>query len=42
MQLQPFNFPAPIRIINEKCTEAGGQYSDESLGLWELDEVKTG
>lgn len=35
-QLEPFNFPVPLVLINEKCTEAGGIYSDKSLGLWSL------
>lgn len=39
LQLPPFNFPEPIKLINEKCTEAGGKYSDKSLGLWKFDDV---
>ncbi len=26
-QLAPFNFPAPLRLINEHCTEGNGQYA---------------
>jgi hypothetical protein len=33
---QPFNFPAPIRLVNEKCTEAGDTFDDKSLGIWRL------
>ena len=36
LEIEPFNFPKPIRLINEKCTEGGGTYSDKSLGLWEV------
>jgi hypothetical protein len=38
LQLPPFNFPEPVRLINEKCTE--GTYSDKSLGLWLLSDIK--
>ena len=34
MQASPFNFPAPVALINENCTEADGRYSDKSLGVW--------
>jgi len=34
LQLPPFNFPIPLEIINENCTEADGQFSDKSLALW--------
>jgi SAM-dependent methyltransferase len=36
LELPPYNFPGPVRIINEKCTEGDGTYSDKSLGLWEV------
>ncbi len=36
LELEPFNFPSPIAIINEKCTEANGQYGDKSLALYEI------
>jgi hypothetical protein len=32
----PFRWPAPLEIINERCTEAGGAYADKSLALWQL------
>jgi len=32
---EPFNFPAPIEIINEECMEAEGNFQDKSLGLWQ-------
>jgi hypothetical protein len=35
----PFRFPEPFRIVNEKCTEGGGRYSDKSLGLWRLSDL---
>jgi hypothetical protein len=36
LERAPFHFPAPMRIINERCTERGGIYADKSLGLWRL------
>jgi SAM-dependent methyltransferase len=35
----PFNFPVPIKIINEKCTEQNGKYSDKSLCLWKIKDI---
>lgn len=39
-QLAPFNFPPPIRLINEACTEGNGQFTDKCLGLWLLSDIK--
>ncbi|OJV90496.1 MAG: hypothetical protein BGO43_06515 [Gammaproteobacteria bacterium 39-13] len=36
MQLAPFNFPTPLKLINEECTEENNMYTDKSLGLWRL------
>jgi SAM-dependent methyltransferase len=35
----PFNFPDPLDLIEEKCTEQDGKYSDKSLGLWRLQDL---
>lgn len=35
----PFNFPEPLLLINEGCSEEAGQYSDKCIGLWLLDSV---
>ncbi|HEX6121333.1 MAG TPA: class I SAM-dependent methyltransferase [Dongiaceae bacterium] len=35
----PFRWPAPLEIINERCTEAGGAYADKSLAAWRLDDL---
>jgi hypothetical protein len=40
LQLAPFNFPPPMKLIDEKCTHSGGVYTDKCLGLWRLDAVK--
>ena len=37
LQKAPFNFPTPLKLINEKCTEGKGTYADKSLGLWKTD-----
>ncbi|MBN3753666.1 class I SAM-dependent methyltransferase [Paraburkholderia sp. Tr-20389] len=39
-QLSPFDFPEPLRIINEKCTEVGGRFADKSLALWRMDQIE--
>lgn len=35
----PFLFPAPLALINEGCTEAGGDYADKSLALWRVSDL---
>lgn len=40
LEVAPFNFPKPLKLLNEKCTEANGQFADKCLGLWLLDEIK--
>jgi hypothetical protein len=35
----PFDFPEPLRTINEKCKEGGGAYSDKSLALWRIEDI---
>jgi SAM-dependent methyltransferase len=37
----PFNFPKPIQTINEACTEGGGIYTEKSLCLWEIEQIKS-
>lgn len=39
LEMAPFNFPKPLKLINEKCSEDNNQYTDKSLGLWRLDEL---
>jgi SAM-dependent methyltransferase len=41
-EIAPFNWPAPVEIINERCTEAGGAYADKSLALWRLSDLPNG
>lgn len=37
LQAPPFNFPPPIRLVVEQCTEGGGKYTDKALGLWKIE-----
>lgn len=39
LEKPPFNFPMPIKIINENCSEYNGEYSDKSMGLWLLEDI---
>jgi hypothetical protein len=39
LERPPFNFPAPSRILDERCTEAGGAFRDKSLALWRLEQL---
>lgn len=40
LQIPPFNFPEPIDLINENCQEVGGNFSDKSMALWKLEDIK--
>jgi hypothetical protein len=40
LQRAPFHFPPPVTLINEKCTQGNGLYSDKSLGLWKVSELR--
>jgi hypothetical protein len=37
----PFNFPSPIMIINENCTEGDGSCGYKSLGVWKISDTLT-
>ena len=39
LQKIPLNFPVPVKIINEKCTEGNGKYADKSMALWKINEL---
>ena len=38
LQLPPFDFPEPLLIVNEKCTE-GKKFSDKSMGVWKIEDL---
>jgi hypothetical protein len=39
LQLAPFNFPPPLKLINENCTEVDDHFADKCLGLWRLADI---
>ena len=39
LEIAPFMFPKPIKIINEKCTIGDGAFGDKSLGLWKVADI---
>jgi len=40
LEMAPFAWPKPLRIINEGCTEGNSAWADKSLGLWEIKKIK--
>ena len=40
LQEPPFSLPPPLRLIYEKRSESGEDYSDKHLGLWEFRDIK--
>ncbi len=40
LEITPFHFPPPLRIISECYAEGKGAYSDKSLGLWRIEEIE--
>lgn len=40
LMISPFNFPPPLFILNEGCTEYGSDWSDKSLGIWSINSIK--
>lgn len=40
LQSPPFSFPPPLKLVNERCSESGGTYSDKSLGLWNVADIE--
>ena len=39
LELSPFNFPAPLLLINEKCSESNGEFADKSIGVWKISDL---
>lgn len=40
LELNPFNFPKPLLVIMEECTEGGDLFADKALGLWKIKDIK--
>jgi hypothetical protein len=38
-RLPPFSFPSPTELVDEKCTEGNGAFSDKHLGVWKIAEL---
>ncbi|MGZ0171055.1 MAG: class I SAM-dependent methyltransferase [Planctomycetales bacterium] len=41
LQAAPFNLPSPFSLIDEHCTQDGGQYPDKMLGVWSVDSIRS-
>ena len=41
LQRAPFDFPAPVALIDEHCHHSGGVYSDKRLGVWRFEDLAT-
>jgi SAM-dependent methyltransferase len=39
LEAEPFDFPRPLELIIEGCTESQGEFADKSLGLWRIDDL---
>lgn len=39
LQLAPFFFPEPLKLIIENCTEENSRYTDKSVGLWRISDI---
>ena len=39
IEAAPFHWGAPLDLVNECCTEAGGSYRDKSLAVWRLADI---
>ncbi len=39
LELEPFSFPEPTEVINERCLENNGIFKDKSLILWEISQL---
>jgi hypothetical protein len=40
LQVAPFLFLKPLRVINEQCSEGGGVWGDKSLALWKIEDIR--
>jgi hypothetical protein len=38
----PLNWPEPLMLINELCTQANSKFADKSLGVWKLASLPSG
>lgn len=38
-QIEPFNLPEPLEIIDEECGEGDGEYKDKALIMWKISDL---
>lgn len=36
LQIAPFNFPQPVRLLRDRLIKPGDKYADKSIGVWEI------
>ncbi|HEY8548808.1 MAG TPA: class I SAM-dependent methyltransferase [Vicinamibacterales bacterium] len=41
LERPPVSLPPPLELLVEGCEEGGGGFSDKSLGLWSVDQLRT-
>ncbi|MEQ9667454.1 MAG: hypothetical protein RLO19_03765 [Coleofasciculus sp. G2-EDA-02] len=41
LEKPPFYFPKPLQLLNERCSDGGGQFQDKSLELWRVQDIPT-
>lgn len=41
LEIVPFRFPAPLKLIVEECTEQNGAYADKAMGLWLVSDIRS-
>lgn len=39
LRAAPIGLPAPLDVVNERCTEGDGENDDKSLGLWRITDI---
>jgi len=39
LQAPPLGLPAPLALLDERCTEAEGGYADKCLGVWRVTDL---
>ena len=42
LERPPFNFPPPMEILNEDCSQRGREFADKSLALWLFTDLPRG
>ena len=39
LEMSPFSFPKPLILIDEKCIEGDGAFSDKTIGVWKISDL---